>query len=67
MSKNRKHKAKLYGNNDIMPCLYCGVELDFENGTVEHLIPRHLLGGNNLENLTIACAACNNTHRNPND
>ena len=67
MSKLRKFKSMLFGDNKQMPCMYCSDLLDFENATVEHLISRSSGGTNHLTNLNIACAACNNGHKNPLD
>lgn len=64
MSKNRKFKARLFGNNSLMPCRYCGDLLNFEQATVEHLVPQSLSGPNYRSNLDIACAPCNNGHEN---
>jgi 5-methylcytosine-specific restriction endonuclease McrA len=47
-------------------CCWCGIELrltqDFSDparATREHLVPRHLGGGDQPSNLALACAACN--------
>ncbi|WP_420242132.1 HNH endonuclease [Roseiterribacter gracilis] len=47
-------------------CHWCGVELrltrdvrDPARATREHLVPRHLGGSDDAENLALACAACN--------
>lgn len=40
-------------------CFYCMCFLDFENATVDHLLPQSLGGGDNIENLAAACAPCN--------
>ena len=64
MSKLRKFKARLFGHNEQMPCMYCGDLLDFEGATVEHLLARSLGGNNNISNLNIACGDCNNGHKN---
>lgn len=46
-------------------CIHCGRRLVVELGgrpsaaTVEHIVPQHHDGGNELENLAVACARCN--------
>jgi 5-methylcytosine-specific restriction endonuclease McrA len=47
-------------------CHWCGIELrlthdprDPARATREHLVPRHLGGADTLDNLALACAACN--------
>ena len=47
-------------------CIHCGRNLTLESdgkardhATVEHIVPRHHGGTDDLENLAIACARCN--------
>jgi 5-methylcytosine-specific restriction endonuclease McrA len=40
-------------------CSYCGSSLDEVTFTLDHIIPRCEGGGNERENLTVACADCN--------
>lgn len=41
-------------------CARCGVDLAPEEATMDHIRPRHEGGRGTLENLQLACAACNN-------
>lgn len=45
--------------NNKYKCEYCGCELDFEEVTIDHKIPRSRGGDNRLENLAISCIKCN--------
>lgn len=58
----RRHKKRLYKGQSTLPCCYCGAPLSYKDGTVEHIIPLSKGGTNRRENVTIACAPCNN-HR----
>lgn len=40
-------------------CHYCRRVLLFSETTLDHVIPRSKGGGNNLGNLVLACAPCN--------
>jgi 5-methylcytosine-specific restriction endonuclease McrA len=42
---------------DHYTCQYCGQK--FRRLTMDHVVPRHLGGGHNWENLVSACPACN--------
>lgn len=41
-------------------CAYCRVELEFEDSTVDHKIPRCKGGNNSRENTVLCCNFCNN-------
>ena len=50
----------------VGPCIHCGKKLVFSlegeplsNASIEHIVPRHHGGTNDLENLAIACRRCN--------
>lgn len=40
-------------------CSYCGEPLTEETATMDHVIPRHLGGTDDVDNLTLACEKCN--------
>lgn len=40
-------------------CVYCRCPLDELTATLEHIIPRSLGGGDNRDNVTLACRPCN--------
>lgn len=54
----RKILAKTKGH-----CIYCGVKLDTENFSVDHVIARALGGEDTLENLVPCCRSCNSAKR----
>ena len=50
--------ADLFARSDC--CCYCGKPVDWRSGTLEHVDP---IRGNDLGNLEVACAYCNNAKR----
>ena len=40
-------------------CAYCGVELEFNTYTVDHILPLAWGGSNQIENMVAACHPCN--------
>lgn len=40
-------------------CSYCGAEQEITKLEIDHIFPRSLGGGNEIENLTLACRKCN--------
>lgn len=40
-------------------CDYCGVLLDIESSTIDHIIPRAGDGMDNQDNWALSCAPCN--------
>ena len=63
-SKQKKSKTPQVAARDGSCCCYCGKDLAPSEQTLEHMIPRSMGGGNNLENLRLACRQCNNSRRN---
>src|SRR3954468_6383437 len=53
----------LYAGRKAVPCLWCLRGVKRHKATIEHLRPRCLGGGNELNNLDVACRKCN-TSRN---
>ena len=56
--KCRSSKRKRIWNKDPH-CFYCGFELEWEESTADHIIPRAEGGSNDRANLVIACNSCN--------
>lgn len=50
-------KLRLLAEDD--KCSYCGTQLLLETATIDHVIPKHLGGTDDDENLTLACERCN--------
>ena len=46
-------------SRDSGECQYCGVKVKLDKATVDHVIPKSRGGGNTWENVTLACAPCN--------
>ena len=42
-------------------CHYCGVGLNKDNRTIDHIKPKNLGGNNDFDNLVIACKPCNSS------
>lgn len=40
-------------------CAYCGCEMPFKDMQVDHVVPLHLDGADDLENMLPACRSCN--------
>lgn len=61
--KSHSRKAKKYAQiliwRDGDFCFYCGVELDENTRTVDHVIPLSRGGLNKLDNCVLACKTCN--------
>lgn len=61
---------KLVKERDQSKCRYCGNLVDWLNhrgangGTYDHVIPISMGGGNSLDNVVVACRACNAGKRN---
>ena len=46
----------IVSRRDGLACRYCGADNDL---TIDHLVPRSLGGGDEPENLAVACRSCN--------
>ncbi len=44
-------------------CYYCGVELNTESCTVDHVLPKFHGGDDSIDNLVLACKSCNSSKR----
>lgn len=56
---NNKFKKTLFANLAFHGCFYCKKAFLVENLTIEHIIPLSLGGTNDISNITLACAPCN--------
>ena len=45
---------------DKFHCFWCQSYMDFDDGTLDHIVPRSKGGGNGVGNLVWACHPCNN-------
>lgn len=54
---NKKRKAILYKKRQH--CYWCKTPLTLKTSTLEHIIPLHRGGLDNMNNLTLACGPCN--------
>lgn len=64
----RKHRSAmtremLYKQYDGR-CQLCGKKLTLDNMTLDHIVPLNLGGADRLENIQIACFACNQLKKN---
>jgi CRISPR/Cas system Type II protein with McrA/HNH and RuvC-like nuclease domain len=50
--------------NKNCKCIYCGVELNMENVTTDHIVPISDGGNNSKVNLIYCCSKCNNDRSN---
>ncbi len=56
---NASIKNRLFGHLFMAPCCYCKFVFLVKNLTIEHLVPHTLGGGNDDDNIALACAPCN--------
>ncbi len=56
---NKSYKSRLYKDKGFAPCFYCKKVFLISTLTVEHIIPLCLGGISSDDNLTLACAPCN--------
>lgn len=64
--KNRKQRKKVrqaLWNNQPHCCEYCGVSLEYEEMTLDHMIPYSKGGKLKVENTAMSCFHCNNLKR----
>lgn len=67
--KNVKRRTSGYAKNFIdkheeCKCLYCGVKLNYENATADHIVPVSNGGNNTQVNLIVCCSDCNSERGN---
>lgn len=58
-TRPKKLRLKLFKGRKTAPCCYCGITLTHGTATLEHVKPKALGGSNSLDNLALACFACN--------
>lgn len=56
---NQKIKKRLYKEIILAPCYYCKKVFMIKNLTIEHITPLSFGGSNEDNNITVACAPCN--------
>jgi 5-methylcytosine-specific restriction endonuclease McrA len=58
-----KHDIKFSRFNmalrDHFKCQYCNIEVDYENSTIDHVIPRSKGGKTTWDNVVTCCTKCN--------
>lgn len=59
----KEERAQILKQNYSI-CACCGKKLTAENMTIEHIIPLHKGGTNDIENLTVLCQECNQLKNN---
>ena len=55
----RKILVTSIADRDGWNCVYCGIELDADTATLEHIVPIARGGFDGKPNLTLACEPCN--------
>jgi hypothetical protein len=55
----RAIKYHLYGTDKLKPCMWCGIHLEFDAATIEHIKPDSHGGPLALSNSGVACNSCN--------
>jgi 5-methylcytosine-specific restriction endonuclease McrA len=55
----RELRKRLFAGRELVPCCFCGRQLDYEEATLEHVRPRSRGGPTLIENLKISCEPCN--------
>jgi 5-methylcytosine-specific restriction endonuclease McrA len=56
----KKRLFKLYGRKNHCPCFYCGIRLNIDEATIEHLECLSQGGTWHISNLRVSCRFCNN-------
>lgn len=59
MAKIAWKKRLLIYNRDNFKCRYCGISVNTESATVDHILPVSKLGSDNPANLATSCKKCN--------
>ena len=57
--KPPRFRKKVLFNRDGWKCQYCGVKLNWESITIDHVMPQARGGGTNWLNCVSACRPCN--------
>lgn len=70
MWKNTRRKHRSSATREMLykqydgKCQLCGKKLTLDDMTLDHIVPLNLGGADKLENIQIACFACNQLKRN---
>ena len=56
---SKKMREQVYERYDGH-CAYCGVEIEYKDMQVDHMVPLRKGGSNDIGNLLPACRSCNN-------
>lgn len=56
-TRSQKHRERMLAIHPF--CKYCGIGLDFQTSTIDHVIPFSKGGTWAKENLVLACEKCN--------
>ncbi len=54
------NRLKKYCLENKIDCCFCGIILDKNNISVDHICPKSLKGNNYISNYLICCKTCNN-------
>ncbi len=62
-SRNRRRRNQLItallAKHGFVPCFVCGLNVERDDATIEHIVPKSRGGGSNKKNLSISHRICN--------
>jgi len=58
--KSKTKRERIFSSTNYH-CFYCGIELQEDNGTIDHVKPVKRGGGNGITNLVPSCKCCNSS------
>jgi len=59
-ASKRKVKRLLFGSRSYVHCCFCKKQIEFDNTTIEHILPLSQGGNWDIKNLQLSCSDCNN-------
>lgn len=60
---SKEQRKMVYAKYDCR-CALCGQKIKFEDMTLDHIVPLSMGGADSMENLQVACLACNHLKSN---